>query len=195
MNWPFGDMAPRSFDMIVCDPPWRFDTWSAKGKEQKSPEVHYDCQGLDWIESLPVGDLASEDCLLWLWATNPMLPQALRVMEAWGFTYKTAGTWTKMSKTWTQDGDHWKQAFGTGYILRSANEPFLIGTIGKPKTTRSVRSAIISAVREHSRKPEEAYAAAEALMPGARRADLFSRQVRPGWSSWGNEVDKFEGAA
>ena len=188
---PFDGLERGAYDLIFIDPPWTFNTWSAKGKEKKSPENHYECQGIEWVRQLPVRDYAAENCLLWLWATNPLLDQQIDVLKQWGFTFKTAGTWVKMTKTWSPESKKWKQAFGTGYILRSANEPFLIGTIGKPKTTRSVRSAIFGAVREHSRKPESAYAAAEKLMPGARRADIFSRQRRPGWDAWGDEINKF----
>ena len=179
----FDDIPRGAFNLIMADPPWRFDTWSARG-EGKSASVHYNCTGLDWIKSLPVGDLAARDCLLWLWATNPMLPQALAVVDAWGFTFKTAGTWAKLTR-------HGKQAFGTGYILRSACEPFLIATRGKPKTTRGVRSCVLGGVREHSRKPEEAFEAAERLMPDANRIEIFSREARPGWSAFGDEVGKF----
>lgn len=133
-------------------------------------------------------DLASENSVLWLWATNPMLREAIEVMAAWGFTFKTAGTWVKTTK-------HGKLSFGTGYILRSVNEPFLIGTRGEPKTSKSVRSAIMGLAREHSRKPEEAYAEAEKLMPAARRLELFSRTNRPGWTVWGDEAGKFGDAA
>jgi N6-adenosine-specific RNA methylase IME4 len=86
---------------------------------------------------------------------------------------------------------HGKLAFGTGYVLRCAGEPFLIGTRGKPKTTRAVRSIVEGPIREHSRKPDEAFAAAEKMMPDARRIELFSRQQRPGWTVWGNEIERF----
>lgn len=88
-----------------------------------------------------------------------------------------------------------KQAFGTGYILRNAGEPWMIATRGAPRTTKAIRSVIIAPTREHSRKPEAAYAAAERLMPEVQRLDLFSRQRRPGWTSWGNEVDRFSEVA
>lgn len=161
---------------------------SAKGITAKGAGGQYGTMGMAAICAMPVEALAAPDCLLWLWATNPLLPQCLRVLDAWGFTFKTAGHWAKQTV-------HGKQAFGTGYILRCAGEPFLIGTRGKPKTERSVRSVIMGQVREHSRKPDEAFAAAEALMPKARRCELFSRQPRPGWTTWGDEADKFEGAA
>lgn len=183
-EWPFGDLPQHQYDLIMADPPWSFSNYSEKG-ELKNAKAHYPCQDLRWIASLPVADLASDNCLLWLWATNPMLPDALHVMAEWGFTFKTAGHWAKTTK-------NGKLAFGTGYVLRCAGEPFLIGTRGKPETARNVRSVVMGPLREHSRKPDEAFAAAEQLMPDAKRLELFSRQARPGWSVWGNETEKFE---
>jgi len=200
----FIDLRPQGgFDLIMADPPWRFANYSAAG-EDKNPSAHYACQDTDWIASLPVSVLASQNCLLWLWATNPMLQDALDVMAAWGFTFKTAGTWVKRTK-------HGRDAFGTGYIFRSSNEPILIGTRGAPRTTRSQRSSIISyddgfheeedwpagsitiegRVGAHSEKPVEAYAAAEKLMPDAFRLELFSRTNRAGWHVWGDEAGRF----
>lgn len=184
MDWPFADLRPLSYDLLMADPPWSFSNWSEKG-EVKNAKSHYDCMDLEAIKHLPVGHLAAPDAILLLWATNPMLPQALDVMRAWGFTFKTAAHWVKR----TING---KLAFGTGYILRSAGEPVLIGTVGNPKTSRSTRSIIEGPVREHSRKPEEAFAWAESLMPGARRVEIFSRKSRPGWDAWGLEVGKFD---
>lgn len=181
------DLAPEGgFDFIMADPPWLFKTRSAKG-EAKSAQAQYDCQSTDWVKALPIRQIAAKDCLLWLWATNPMLPQALETMSAWGFTFKTAGHWSKRNP---QTG---KLAMGTGFILRCAGEPFLIGTIGRPITTRGVRSLIEGPRREHSRKPDEAFEAAEKLMPDAKRIEVFSRQPRDGWTVWGNETEKFLG--
>lgn len=182
--WPFGDIAPLSFDFIMADPPWTFKIRSDKGKA-KSAQAQYDCLTLDDIKMLPVRQLAFPDAVLMLWATNPLLDVAFDVMKAWGFTFKTAGHWAKFTK-------HGKQAFGTGYLLRAAGEPFLIGTIGRPQVSRSCRSVICGLVREHSRKPDEAFAWAEKLMPSARRLELFSRQSRDGWTTWGNESGKFD---
>lgn len=173
------------FDLIMADPPWRFSTRSAKGITAKGAGGQYRTMTLEAIMAMPVADIAADDCLLWLWATNPMLPQAFEVMRSWGFTFKTAGHWAKT----TRNG---KLAFGTGYLLRCAGEPFLIGTRGRPKVTRAVRSVVMGQVREHSRKPDTAFAAAEQLMPDARRIELFSRESRPGWSTWGDETGKFK---
>lgn len=203
----FCQMRPAGgFDLIMADPPWSFQNFSAKG-EGKNPKAHYACMPLDEIVAMPVSALAAQDCLLWMWAVNPMVPQALRVIDAWGFEVKTFGAWVKRTA-------HGKDAFGTGYLFRSSSEPIILATRGAPKVTRATRSTVASydvsanaragdgwpasvitieaCVREHSRKPAEAFAAAEALMPDARRIELFSRQPRPGWAAWGNEVDKFQ---
>lgn len=188
MTWPFDPLQPLSFDLIMVDPPWTFDNWSKAG-EKKNAKAKYDCMTLDEIKAMPVSQLARGDCLLWLWATNPMLPQAIDTMKAWGFKYVTAGTWVKQ----TVKGS---RAFGTGYVLRSENEPYLIGAHGNPRTAKNIRSCVFGPVREHSRKPEEAYEAAEKLAISAtRRADVFSRTTRPGWEAWGNEAGKFDEAA
>lgn len=180
----FVDLRPAGgFGLIMADPPWSFDNWSAKG-EAKNAKAHYDCEPWEAIAGLPVWALAADDCLLWLWATNPMLPQALAVMSAWGFTFKTAGHWVKR----TVNG---KIAFGPGYVLRCAGEPFLIGVRGAPKTAKDVRSVFEGPLREHSRKPDEAFAIAEHLVPDVRRIELFSREFRTGWACWGNEIGKF----
>lgn len=178
--WPFGDLVPGAYDLIMADPPWRFQLRSEAG-EDKSPQAHYRTMSLDEIARLPVADLAAPDCLLWLWATAPMLPDQIAIARAWGFEFKTEGVWAKM----TVNG---KIAMGTGYLLRNAHEPFIIATRGAPKTTHGVRSVVMGERRQHSRKPEAAYRAAEQLMPAARRASLFERVPRPGWDCWGDEL-------
>jgi N6-adenosine-specific RNA methylase IME4 len=185
--WPWGYLPAGGYGLIMADPPWRFELFSEKG-EEKSAQAHYSTMTLDDIARLPVAGLAAEDCLLWLWATAPMLALQIEILERWGFTFKTSGVWVK---TTTND----KIAFGTGYILRNAHEPFLIGTRGNPKTVRNVRSVVMGKVREHSQKPDESYAAAEALIPNVRRIEIFSRTDRPGWDVWGNETGKLNGVA
>jgi N6-adenosine-specific RNA methylase IME4 len=146
--------------------------------------------GLDQIKSLPVAELAESDSLLWLWATQAQLHQAFAVMESWGFAFKTAGAWAKQSPT----GASW--AFGTGYVLRSAAEFWLIGTGGRPKPeSRSERNLIVAPVREHSRKPDQAYEMLERMFPSQRRCELFARSSRSGWDCWGIETQKFRRAA
>lgn len=184
----FIDLRPAGgFDLIMADPPWSYEMRSDKGYE-KSPQAQYQTMDAATIKALPVEVLAAPNCLLWLWGVGPMMPLALEVCAAWGFEFKTLGWWVKQTKSG-------KQTFGTGYILRGAGEPFLIGTRGAPKTTKGTRNTIMGLIREHSRKPDEVYAKAEQLMPEARRLDLFSRQARPGWTAWGDEAGKFGAVA
>lgn len=189
MTWPFAPLRMFGYEVILADPPWLFQLRSEDG-EEKSPQAHYDCMPTEEIAALPVGHLASRDCLLFMWATWPMLPDALQVMRAWGFAYRTGGAWLKKTR-------HGKNHMGTGYILRSATEPFLIGVIGNPRMSgaqRAIRNVIEAAVREHSRKPDEQYEILERLFPRAWRCELFARSMRPGWDSWGREVGKFSAA-
>ena len=173
-NWPFSNLLPGAYGMIMADPPWLFQLYSEKG-EQKSAQSHYDCMGVDDIQKLPVAELAARDCVLWLWATGPLLPEAIKTAEAWGFDYKTFGAWNK---------GRW----GTGYLMRSVCEPFLIATKGNPKTDgRKVPNLLDEKRRQHSQKPEQAYQLAERLVPGVARLELFSRTDRPGWDAWGDE--------
>lgn len=166
----------RAYGAILADPPWRFTTRSAKGKG-RSPEAWYACMSLDEIKALPVGDLAAADCGLFLWSTNPMLPQALEVMAAWGFAFKGVGfTWAKLTK-------HGKWHFGLGYLTRQNTERVLYGTRGRPKRqARDVPELLVAPVREHSRKPREARERIERLLPGPY-VELFAREVAPGWDT------------
>lgn len=173
------------FGLLMADPPWKFANFSKKG-EGKNAVQKYACMTLDEIKALDVAGIADKNCLLWLWATSPMLLQALEVVNAWGFTYKTHGSWVKTTKAGVP-------TMGTGYVLRGAHEPFIIAARGKPKIhSRSIRSVIMAQRREHSRKPDQAYLAAAALAGDVAKADLFSRQSRENWSSWGNETGLFD---
>lgn len=183
-GWPFGDLTPFRYGAILADPPWQFTMRSPKGYE-KSPEAHYATMSEADLACLPVHQLAAPDCMLFMWATWPQMPKAIRLMEAWGFTYKTGAPWLKRTRTG-------KVCFGTGYILRGATEPFLIGTIGAPSyRSRSVLGLIDAERREHSRKPPEARAMVEKLLPDVWRCELFAREPWPGADVWGNEAGKF----
>lgn len=180
------DEIEKKYDVILADPPWKYRNWSKRG-EGKSAACHYDTMAVDDIMRLPVGNIAAKDSVLFMWATFPLLPQAFAVMRAWGFDYKTGGAWAKKTK-------NGKDAFGTGYIFRSAAELFLVGTRGHVSPlNRKTRNIINAVAREHSRKPDEQYELIENLFPGTNRIELFARQHREGWDVFGNETDKFGG--
>lgn len=193
MSWPFDPLTPMKYGAILIDPPWAYQMRSAKG-HAKSPEAHYDTMTEADLAALPVGQLAAPDCLLFMWSTWPHLDQAQRLLTGWGFRFVTGGAWVKR----TPSG---KATFGTGYVLRSACEPFLVGKIGSPQVAVRNRRNLIEAEsvpdlidglrREHSRKPPEMRALVEELCPTAFCAELFAREAWPGQEVWGNEVEKF----
>ena len=188
MTWPFSPLDRNAYSLLMIDCPWTFATFSPKGWG-KSAQKHYGCMTMADIAALPVRDLAADACLVWMWCTAPLLDQQMAILKGWGARYVSSGVWVKTTK-------NGGLAFGTGYSLRNCHETFLIGAFGRPKiASRSVRSVIMAPVREHSRKPEEAYTAARALIPEGRAADLFARQSRPGWEAWGLEARKFDEAA
>lgn len=187
MIWPFDPLAPLSYDVIVADPPWRFRTWS-ETNQAKSASRHYDLMQTDDIKGLPVGDLAQKDCILLLWTTGAMQPQAFDVMQSWGFAYKSQIIWRKT----TPAG---KVRMGTGYWARSMHETVLIGSIGKPPKFSAFPSLFDGLAREHSRKPDEFYRLVLKHTAGLRRADLFSRETRAGFDGWGAEHGKFDQGA
>ena len=188
------------YGLIMADPPWRYENWSKEG-EHKNAQKHYDCISTDEICAMNIGASAAPDSVLMLWGTSPMLPEALRVMSAWGFDYKgKAFCWAKNTKKSIEspdplvpigDGRNWKM--GLGYGSRSNTEDCWIGTTGNPRRLNAdVRELIIEPLREHSRKPDEAFYRAERLFSGPY-LEAFSRQERPGWDAFGNEVSKFGG--
>ena len=184
MTWPFGNLRMFGYGVIHIDPAWSYQLYSEAG-HKKSPHAHYDCIPLDQMKAMPVGHLAAPDSVMVMWGVFPMMPQAIDLMEHYGFEFKTGGAWAKQSPT----GRKW--AFGTGYIFRGAAEFYIVGTIGNPRLrSKSVRNLIVAPRREHSRKPDQIFTDIEALWDGPY-LDLFGRQQRPGWTVWGNEADKF----
>lgn len=200
MEWPFTDLPMFSYGAIMADPAWDFKAWSRRG-EHRSAKQHYDCMTEEEIKALPVGHLASRHCALFLWVPSPLLPLGLEVMAAWGFKFKTlAFCWAKPTKqsALSPAGDvsidrNWRMT--TGYWTRQNTESCLLGTTGQPKRLAAdVRQLIVAPLREHSRKPDQVYDRIVRLV-GGPYCELFSRQRRPGWDTWGNELDKFQEAA
>jgi N6-adenosine-specific RNA methylase IME4 len=183
MSDPFFGLPRRRFKVIYADPPWRFETYSDKGKG-KSAERHYSCMSIDDIKRLPVRELAAEDAVLFMWVTWPHLLNASAVMAAWGFTYRTAGfVWVKQNPS----GEG--LATGTGFWTRANSEPCLLGANGRCcRVANNIHQIVMSPRREHSRKPDEVANRIVQLMGDVPRIELFAREARPGWTLWGNEA-------
>lgn len=182
---------PRGhYGAILADPPWSFKAWSGKGTA-RAADNHYQTMSIESIAALPVADLAADECALFLWICWPSLQDALRVVEAWGFTYKTcAFSWMK-GDPYRLFADGATPDMLLGYWTRANTEPCLLATRGKPKRLNAdVRQGIIAPRREHSRKPDEIHGRIERLVAGPY-LELFARTQRPGWDAWGNEIDKF----
>lgn len=197
---------PRAgqYQVIYADPPWRYEVWSGETAVKRrtsgtnvSAAVHYQTMSAEEIRALPVASVAAPDCVLFLWVTWPTLLQAIDLLGAWGFTYKTcAFDWMKAHAgqldMLRDDAD---ALMGMGYWTRANTEPCLLATRGKPKRlSKSVRQGIIEPRREHSRKPDCVHGRIERLVAGPY-LELFARQQRPGWDVWGNQTDKFKAVA
>ena len=187
MEWFFAPLRPLVYELIAIDPPWEFETYSEAGNK-KSASARYDTMPDNEILALPVGQLASMNCLLYLWATAPRLPLAIQCCAKWGFKYQSFLTWRKT----TRNG---KVRMGPGYRVRTTGEIVIVATLGNPRQSWVPPTIFDGVAREHSRKPEEFYTLCDRVMPAARRCDVFARQKRPGWDAFGNEVDKFPEAA
>lgn len=182
----FSGPAPTGkFNLILADPPWQYRTGTTT--PNRKIEQQYTTMSLDEIK----GELRrlreeeekleiSDDSILFLWATSPLLPEALEVLNAWGFEYKGNFVWDK-------------ERIGLGHWMRVQHEHMLVGTKGKMSTPDDavLPSSIIREVRtRHSKKPEAAYKIIEDMYPTASRLELFGRVERDGWTVWGNEIDK-----
>lgn len=185
--------STKKYGVIYADPPWRFHNFSHKG-EGRNAVAHYDCMTPEEIRSLPISHLAAKNCTLFLWATDPLLPRALEVIEAWGFEYKTVGFyWAKLNKKANPDQFTSQDFFtGLGYWTRGNVEQCLLATRGNPRRlAKDVRKLVVSRRREHSRKPDEVYDRIERLASGPY-LEMFGRTTRPGWDSWGNQNVLFD---
>ena len=175
------DLPTGKYSVILADCPWAFKTHSDAGKD-RSPEAHYPTMSLEDIMDLPVGDLAESNSVLFMWATVPMLPEALATMSVWGFTYKSHFCWVK-------------DRLGLGYWCRNQHELLLIGTRGQviaPAPGSQFPSVISAPVGRHSEKPEDFYRIIESYFPTVSRIELFARNGRENWYSWGNQAPEQE---
>jgi N6-adenosine-specific RNA methylase IME4 len=176
----------KQFGTILADPPWQFQNRTGKVAPEHKRLNRYGTMELQEICDLPVSEIAADRAHLYLWVPNALLPEGMRVMEAWGFRYVSNIIWEKVRKDGGPDGR------GVGFYFRNVTEILLFGVRGKNVRTldagRRQVNVIRSQKREHSRKPDEQYPIIEACSWGPR-IELFSRGVRKGWTVWGNQAD------
>lgn len=169
---PFPD---KKYSVIYADPPWSYDNETPRG----SPTNHYRVMELDDICTLPVGDISNDNSILFLWTTTAQLRDAFKVIDSWGFTYKSHFAWDK-------------EIMGTGYWTRSQHELLLICTRGDVKTPdpcNRAPSLYREKKKEHSKKPRYFRSLIETMYPGlSPRIELFSRDRVEGWDCWGDQV-------
>lgn len=171
------------YSTILADPPWQFQNRTGKMAPEHRRLLRYPTMELKEIMELPVARLAAAKSHLYLWVPNALLQEGLRVMEAWGFTYKSNLVWYKVRKDGGPDGR------GVGFYFRNVTELILFGVRGSMRTLSPGRTQVnilSSRKREHSRKPDEIYDLVEACSPGPY-LELFARFKREGWHQWGNE--------
>jgi N6-adenosine-specific RNA methylase IME4 len=199
---PFAGLRRAYYGAIAIDPASHFSSYTAiqsqNWSSRRDNERHYRTMSFDELAALPVKALAAPaGCHLFTWSSGPFLPQALRLIDAWGFKYSTrAFTWAKVKRSWdgyeplTEDDFH----IGLGLTVRHQTEIVLLARRGNCRRQRKdVRELILAPRREHSRKPDEFYARVEAYCTGPY-LDIFARERRPNWSAFGDEVGKFGGA-
>jgi len=177
----------KRFGTILADPPWRFTNRTGKMAPEHKRLSRYGTMSVEEICALPVSDIARDRAHLYLWVPNALMPEGLRVMEAWGFTYKSNLIWHKVRKDGGPDGR------GVGFYFRNVTEMILFGIRGKNIRTlapgRRQVNFLATRKQEHSRKPDEQYSIIETCSEGPF-LELFARGTRPNWFSWGNQADE-----
>jgi len=183
----------KHYGVIYADPPWSFKNFSEKGTGRNAV-AHYRCMEFPDLVAMQPQRWAARDCVLFMWATDPLLPKALELIEAWGFTYKTVGFyWAKTNKRVNLEALSVNDFFtGLGYWSRANVEQCLLATRGSPpRLAKDVKRLVIEPRREHSRKPDQIYDRIERLAQGPY-LELFARQKRRRWDRWGDQVTLFD---
>lgn len=177
----------KRFQTILADPPWRFINRTGKVAPEHRRLSRYGTMTTDEICALPVEDHLKSTAHLYLWVPNALMPDGLKVLDAWGFQYKSNIVWHKVRKDGGSDGR------GVGFYFRNVTELLLFGVRGKNARTeapgRSQINYLATRKREHSRKPDEQYKLIEDCSKGPY-LELFARGTRPGWTYWGNQADE-----
>jgi len=176
----------KGYKIIYADPPWSYENFQGKGKAFGDASAHYKSMGLDEMAALPIPEICDDElCLLFMWATFPTLPDAMRLISAWGFEYKTAAfVWVK------NRGD--KLYSGLGFYTNSNAEVCFVARRGKApfvRANRDVKQIVQAQIGAHSKKPDEVRDRIVRLVGNVPRIELFAREPAPGWDRWGNQVE------
>lgn len=175
MAQPAPGLPSGRYPVIYADPPWRYEFAES---ESRAIENQYPTMDLDSICALNVSGVATDDAILFMWATSPKLAEAMRVVESWGFTYRSSAVWVKPQ-------------LGMGYYFRQQHELLLVATRGSmpaPAPGDRPRSVYESPREAHSAKPLAFYEFIESMYPTLPRVELFARMPREGWAGWGNQL-------
>jgi N6-adenosine-specific RNA methylase IME4 len=166
------------FQVVYCDPPWQYNNSGFNS----SAEQHYPTMSMDELKAMPVKDLRADNAVMFMWATNPLLKEAIELMETWGFEYKTNIAWVK------------DRQINLGFYVYGKHELLLIGTNGSMLPIGDKPSSVMTGSNNiHSKKPESTYELIESMYPRLKYVELFARNTpRNGWVKWGNEVGKYE---
>jgi N6-adenosine-specific RNA methylase IME4 len=179
-------MIAGTYDLIYADPPWHYAARKTGTHFGGGVTDKYPTMTVPAIAALPVESIARPDSVLMIWTTMPYLMQTQQVIDGWGFRYITCGF------TWIKTNPVAGTVFaGVGNYTKSNAELCLIAKRGSglKRASRSVQQVIMAPRREHSRKPDEAYDRIEQLFGVQDRVELFARNYRAGWASWGNQLD------
>ena len=174
------ELPNKKYNIIYADP-----AWSYQGKMMNSSVTdHYNVMSIDDICNLPVKDITAENSILFMWVTLPKLNEFMKVVNAWGFEYKTtAFVWVKKNKK----ADSF--FMGLGRWTRANPEICVLATKGKiERKSKSIRQLQVYPVDKHSKKPDEFRDLIVELCGDLPRIELFARNTTPGWDVWGNEV-------
>lgn len=172
------------FQIIYADPPWQYNNFQGL-RNGGVASARYNTMTMDELEALPIFDIADDNCALFMWATYPMLPQAIQLLNHWGFQYVTvAFTWVKLN----QSGEGYYSGMG-GFYTNANAEIVLLGKRGQiQRVNTKVKQLVVAPVQEHSKKPDEVRNRIVELLGDLPRVELFARESAKGWVSWGNQL-------
>ena len=172
------------YGVILADPPWSYSNAGCRGAAANE----YSTMTINDICAIPVADIAQDNCILLMWGTWPLLPEAMRVIDAWGFKYVTGIPWIKVTRCQQNlFGDtQFSVPYGIGFWARGCSEPIFIARRGKVSPPNNGFVGLLSPNYHHSRKPDSIYEIAESL--NGPYLEMFARRPRKGWHAFGNEI-------